>query len=68
MRDIQFSFSIPLRLALFHAALLRKSAFVPTIRFPVSVQALASILALPRAEKRFMNEPCRAIGPSDNGE
>lgn len=30
--------------------------------------AIASISALPRAEKRFMNEPCRAIGPSDNGE
>ncbi|MBL3594973.1 transposase [Rhodovulum sulfidophilum] len=31
-------------------------------------QAPTSISALPRAEQRFMNEPCRAIGPSDNGE
>ncbi|MBL3610589.1 hypothetical protein JMM60_17650 [Rhodovulum sulfidophilum] len=50
------------------AALLRKSAFVLTVAFPVAVQATASISALARAEKRFMNEPCRAIGPSDNGE
>jgi len=50
------------------AALLRQSGLVLTVAFPVAVQATASISALPRAEKRFMNEPCRAIGPSDNGE
>ncbi len=51
-----------------HPALLRKSAFGLTVPFPVARQAIASIAALPRAEKQFMNEPCRAIGPSDNGE
>jgi len=49
-------------------ALLRQSGLVLTVAFPVAVQATASISALARAEKRFMNEPCRAIGPSDNGE
>ncbi|WP_234156833.1 DUF2345 domain-containing protein, partial [Rhodovulum sulfidophilum] len=43
------------------SALLRKSALVLTVPFPVAVQGTASISALPRAEARFMNEPCRAI-------
>ncbi|OLS53259.1 hypothetical protein BV392_15475 [Rhodovulum sulfidophilum] len=55
-------------LRLMMRSVLRKSAFVLTVPFPVAVQATASISALPRAEKRFMNEPCRAIGPSDTGE
>ena len=34
--------------------LLRKSAFGLKVPFPVVLQAIASISALPRAEKRFM--------------
>lgn len=36
------------------AALLRKSAFVLRVPFPVVLQAIALISALPRAETRFM--------------
>ncbi|WP_237400186.1 hypothetical protein, partial [Rhodovulum sulfidophilum] len=35
-------------------ALLRKSLIGRTIPFPVTFQAMASISALPRAEKRFI--------------
>lgn len=37
-----------------HRALLRKSALGLTAAFPVALQGIALISALPRAEKRFM--------------
>lgn len=48
--------------------LLHKSAYGLTILFRVALLAIASFSALPRAEQRFMNEPRRVIGLSDNGE
>lgn len=49
-------------------ALLHKSAADRTAPSPGQTYPTASVTGIPRPVKPLRNEPCRAIGPSDNGE
>jgi hypothetical protein len=49
-------------------ALLHKSADGRIFPSPGQTHPTASVTGMPSAVKPFRNEPCRAIGPSDNGE
>ena len=50
------------------SALLHKSANDQGSPFPGQTYPTASVTEMPSAVKPLSNEPCRAIGPSDNGE
>ena len=50
------------------AALLHKLGDRQGSPFPGQTYPTSSVTGMPSAVKPLSNEPCRAIGPSDNGE